>query len=38
MKKFENPELEVLKFDVVDVITTSSENGEGTVLPDQDFS
>lgn len=32
MKKFEIPELEVEKFNVEDIITTS-----GTELPDDDF-
>lgn len=35
MKKFETPEIEIQKFDVADVITTSNENpdlsGEGGV-------
>ena len=36
MKKFETPEIEVTKFAVEDVITTSGEGG-GTVLPDDEF-
>ena len=35
MKKFEIPEIEVTKFAVEDVITTSG--GSGTMLPDQDL-
>lgn len=35
MKKFEAPELEVVKFNVMDVITTS---GDGdTITPDDEF-
>lgn len=38
MKKFQTPELEVVMFDVADVITTSGlQGGNGTVLPDDDF-
>lgn len=29
MKKFENPEMDIQKFEVVDVITTSDLSGEG---------
>jgi hypothetical protein len=36
MKKFEIPEIEVTKFAVEDVITTSNVGG-GTMLPDQDL-
>lgn len=35
MKKFEIPEIEVTKFAVEDVITTSG--GNGTVLPDDEL-
>lgn len=34
MKKFETPELEVVKFNVEDVITTS---GNGTETPPDEF-
>ena len=39
MKKFETPDMEVVKFDVADIITTSSGGGTtspggGTMLPD----
>ena len=34
MKKFETPELNVVKFDIEDVITTSLVGGDGTLLPD----
>lgn len=38
MKKFETPELEVVKFSVEDVITTSGDvGGNGTQLPDQEL-
>lgn len=37
MKKFETPELEVVKFDVADIITTSSSKDPGTIMPDDDF-
>ena len=43
MKKFETPEIEVTKFAVEDVITTSGEDNEGgeggggTTLPDDEF-
>lgn len=33
MKKFETPDMEVVKFDVADIITTSP-GGGGTMLPD----
>lgn len=34
MKKFETPDMEVVKFDVADIITTSPGPGGGTMLPD----
>ena len=37
MKKFQTPELEVVMFDVADVITTSI-GGNGTQLPDDEFN
>jgi hypothetical protein len=35
MKKFETPELEVVKFNVADVITTSKQD-PGSILPDDE--
>lgn len=38
MKMFENPELEVMKLDVADVITTSGgQGGNGVVTPPDEF-
>ena len=34
MKKFQNPEMEIVKFTVEDVITTSGDNSE---TPDDEF-
>ena len=36
MKKFENPIVEVIAFAVEDVVTTSGEQGGGTILPDDE--
>lgn len=36
MKKFETPEMEVMKFNIADVITTSN-GGSGTILPDDEI-
>ena len=33
MKKFEKPEMEVIVFEVEDVIVTSGDNGESTPTP-----
>lgn len=35
MKKFETPEIEIAKFSVADVITTSG--GGGTITPPDEF-
>jgi hypothetical protein len=37
MKKFETPEIEVTKFAVEDVITTSSSNGNGNSTNDDEL-
>lgn len=39
MKQFEAPEMEVVQFEIADVITTSGEStgGGGTVLPPDEF-
>ena len=38
MKHFETPEVEVVKFDVADVITTSGNTGgNGTMTPDDEL-
>lgn len=37
MKKFETPAIEVTKFDVTDVITSSNGGNGGTILPDIDI-
>ena len=38
MKKFETPAIEVTKFDIADVITTSvTSGGNGTMTPDDEL-
>ena len=37
MKKFETPEMEVVKFDVADIITTSYKDGIDTILPEDEI-
>ena len=37
MKKFENPSVEVMQFEVEDVITTSGENTCTTLLGDEEI-
>lgn len=37
MKKFETPVIEIAKFSVTDVITTSTGGGNGTMTPDDEL-
>lgn len=39
MKKFQTPAIQVERFDIEDIVTTSGgpSSGSGTITPDQDF-